>query len=94
MASYLYNGLCYAAPSSVYEAMAADCPPVTSTGFPLQCSAVGNGYTVKIGNGSTVTVVPSLENCIPEVADASILGGLVVAALAAAFGLKIIWRAF
>lgn len=87
-------GNCYASPSSVYTAMAGDCPPVTSSGEPLSCSPVSNGYTVQIGSGTALTVVPTLENCIPEVADAASLGGLVVAALAAAFGLKILWRAF
>lgn len=94
MASYLYNGLCYAAPSSVYWAMAADCPPVNNAGLAIQCAPVATGYTVKVGTGGVTTVVPSLENCIPEVADAATLGGLVVAALAAAFALKVLWRAF
>jgi len=75
--------------------MAADCPPVTDgKGEAVQCTPVETGYTVKVGNGSTITVVPTLENCIPEVADAATLGGLVVAALAAAFALKVLWRAF
>lgn len=94
MASYLYNGLCYAAPSSVYTAMAADCPPVNNAGLIVQCVPTKTGYSVKIGTGTTYTISPSLENCIPEVADAAQLGGLVVAALAAAFALKILWRAF
>ncbi|MDD5323303.1 MAG: hypothetical protein PHD43_22365 [Methylococcales bacterium] len=79
---------------SVYSAMAGDCPPVTSSGAALSCSPVSNGYTVTIGTGSAITVVPTLENCIPEVVDAVELGGAVVAALAAAFGLKLLWRAF
>lgn len=94
MASYLYKGLCYAAPSSVYTSMAADCPPVNDAGLAVQCSPVATGYTVQIGTGTVLTVEPSLENCIPEVEDAAELGGLVVAALAAAFALKVLWRAF
>lgn len=94
MALYLYKGLCYAAPSSVYQAMAADCSPVTNTGASLLCSSVSNGYTIQIGGGAIIGVQPVLENCVPEVADAATLGGLVVAALAAAFALKILWRAF
>lgn len=94
MASYLYNGLCYAAPSSVYTAMAADCPPVNDAGLIVQCVPTVTGYLVKVGNGNTFSVSPVLENCVPEVADAAELGGLVVAALAAAFALKILWRAF
>lgn len=93
MASYLYKGLCYAAPSSVYEAMAADCPPVTSDGVPVQCSPVSNGYTVQVGIGPVRTVNPTLENCFPEYADAAELGGLVVIALVAAYSLKLLWRA-
>lgn len=94
MPSYLYAGNCYAAPSSVYAAMAAACPPVTSTGASLQCSSIANGYTIQIGGRAIVVVNPVLENCVPEVVDAATLGGLVVASLASAFALKILWRAF
>lgn len=94
MASYLYKGLCYAAPSTVYEAMAADCPPVTQDGVPIQCAPVSNGYTVQVGIGPTRTVNPTIENCLPEYADAAELGGLVVIALVAAYALKLLWRVF
>lgn len=90
----LYKGLCYADPSSVYRAMASDCPPVTASGEALLCSPFSSGYQVKVGAGNWNTVYPSLINCSPEVADAATLGGLVVVALAAAFALKILWRAF
>lgn len=90
---YLYHGLCYSAATSVYSAMAADCPPVTSSGDVLACSAVSNGYTVQVGTGTTITVNPILQACVPELSDASALGGLVVAALASVFALKILWRA-
>lgn len=92
MASYLYDGLCYAAPSSVYSAMAADCPLVTSDGSALSCTPVATGYTVKIGNGAEKLVVPTLELCIPEVADAAELAGLIVLALASAYALKLLWK--
>lgn len=67
---------------------------MTADGSALSCSAVATGYTIQIGNGAVKTIVPTLENCIPEVADAATLGGLVVAALAAAFVFKVLWRAF
>jgi len=74
--------------------MAADCPPVNNAGLPLQCTSTLSGYDVQVGTGAVVSVNPSLEPCLPEVADAVTLGGLVVFALASAFGLKILWRAF
>lgn len=94
MAMYLYNGLCYAAPSSVYAAMAADCPPVTSDGSILTCTPTATGYTVKIGNSAEIIAVPTLEECIPEVQDAVVLGSLVVAALVSVFVVRLLWRAF
>lgn len=90
---YLYHGLCYSQPSSVYSAMAADCPPVNNAGLPVVCTATATGYSVKTGSSWAAPITPPLVNCLPEVADAAALGGLVVAALAAAFALKILWRA-
>lgn len=79
--------------------MAADCPPVTATGYGMTCdpfltNGTTVGYRVYVNNVVATMVYPNLEQCVPEVADAAVLGGLVVSALAAAFALKILWRAF
>jgi hypothetical protein len=91
--SYLYNGLCYSDPASVYRAMASSCPPVSSQGDPIICSVNSSGYSVQVGGGAVVNVVPSLIPCLPEISDASALGGLVVAALASVYAFKLLWRA-
>jgi hypothetical protein len=91
--SYLYSGICYADASGVFRAMAASCPPVTASGQPLVCFVTDSGYSVKVGDGSAVQVVPSLIQCVPELSDASELSGLVVAALAAVYAFRLISRA-
>ncbi len=85
--------MCYDLPSSVYSAMASSCPPVTSSGKPLVCSPLTNGYSVQVGNGPVVPVYPVLVDCVPEVPDAISLGGLVLLALALAFGMRLLLRA-
>jgi hypothetical protein len=91
--SYLYNGNCYSSAVAVYSAMAAQCPPVTSSGQSLSCSSTSSGYTITVGGGNPVSVSPTLESCNPEIADASALAGLVVFALASVYAFKLLMRA-
>jgi hypothetical protein len=93
MPSYLYNGNCYSSAIAAYAAMAAQCPPVTSSGQSLSCSSSASGYTITVGGGSPVSVTPSLEVCNPEITDASALAGLVVLALASVYAVKLLMRA-
>lgn len=99
MAMYLHKGLCYSAPSQIYSAVAADCPPVNFLGFPTTCRPTADGVEVSqhvssSGAKMTIFIKPELIPCVPEIADAVELGGLVVLALASAFALKVLWRAF
>jgi hypothetical protein len=93
MSSFLYNGNCYSSAVAAYAAMAAQCPPVTSSGQSLLCSSTSNGYTISVGGGNPVMVTPALESCNPEVTDASALAGLVVLALASVYAVKLLMRA-
>jgi hypothetical protein len=86
MANYLYKGLCYAEPSGVFRAMAADCDPHTADGRSLSCTVNTDGYTITASNGTTTTtldVIPTLIDCIPEMQNAYDLGWMVAGALIA-----------
>lgn len=96
MSSYLYRNICYADPASVYAAMAAACPSSTSSGDGLYCTPTSNGYITNLvtASGTTsLTVVPTLVDCIPEYADTITAAGLITAALSAAWAIRILVRA-
>lgn len=71
--------------------MAADCPPVTSAGAPLQCAPISNGYSVTT-SGTTQNVIFTPETCSPEYADATTLAGAVLAVLLTAWAFKAITK--
>lgn len=80
MANYLYQGLCYADPLSVYRSMAADCLPHTTDGRAISCTTTETGYTITVTDGitpHTVEVTPTLIDCIPDMATAYDLGWMI-----------------
>jgi len=95
--SKLVRNMCYSSNEAAFADLAAHCPSATSSGLGMYCTPTTTGYdvvTVASGGNTSISVSPSLPDCIPEVADVATLSALVLGAWVAVWAVRVIVRAF
>ncbi len=84
--------MCYGTTQGLYNAIASDCSPLTSNGYPVQCTPTDSGYDLKTYQNSTdfsvQSVSPVLIDCAFDLETPLELFSLVVLALLTAFLIK------
>ncbi len=88
--------MCYENNQNLYNAIASDCSPITSAGYPVICTPTTSGFNLRVYHDSTTftdsAVSPVLIDCSYEVDTPLELGWLVVGMFAAGFAISMIRR--
>lgn len=91
--SYLYKAHCYDTTTELHAVVAADCPLYTDGAKILQCTPTQTGidmsiYDIASQSTQTLSIVPKLIECAPDLTSTVDLSWKIVLAFVVAWGIK------